>query len=192
MWRQNFNNQTLLRNDILVSLPWEANLWWSETVYRVHLLLHASTHVMTVRICRFAFKMHLQVSSVCNVLNVIKDISTKITGMGIQSMENFQIECKLSKSWNMPVFRTYFRPNQKFYSIFLNFRDHQEIVMSSVVSKQWKGLSWNLRGKEEVWYDLPLIAKWKEMREITTTLSFAVLFEKCKTSSSNQKVKKHY
>ena len=121
-----------------------------------------------------------------------KDISTKITGMGIQSMENFQIECKLSKSWNMPVFRTYFRPNQKFYSIFLNFRDHQEIAMSSVVSKQWKGLSWNLRGKEEVWYDLPLIAKWKEMREITTTLSFAVLFEKCKTSSSNQKVKKHY
>lgn len=105
-------------------------------------------------------------------------------------MENFQIECKLSKSWNMPVFRTYFRPNQKFYSIFLNFRDHQEIAMSSVVSKQWKGLSWNLRGKEEVWYDLPLIAKWKEMREITTTLSFAVLFEKCKTSSSNQKVKK--
>lgn len=105
-------------------------------------------------------------------------------------MENFQIECKLSKSWNMPVFRTYFRPNQKFYSTFLNFRDHQEIAMSSVVSKQWKGLSWNLRGKEEVWYDLPLIAKWKEMREITTTLSFAVLFEKCKTNSSNQKVKK--
>ena len=31
--------------------------------------------------------------------------------------------------------------NQKFYSIFLNFRDHQEIAMSSVVSKQWKGLS---------------------------------------------------